>query len=79
MRPTYLACDTRSHSASELAEWRTDDVGRVAPGECSIPVPALACAAGLACRGAKPREKSKGPPLHPGINRRGEDRAGERE
>ena len=39
-------CDTRSHYASELADWRAGDVGRVVPGACSRPGPALSCAAG---------------------------------
>jgi hypothetical protein len=39
-------CDTRSHYASELADWRADDVGSVVPGACSRPGPALSCAAG---------------------------------
>src|SRR5437667_1751632 len=32
-------CDTRSHFASELADWRADDVGRVVRGACSRPAP----------------------------------------
>jgi hypothetical protein len=39
-------CDTRSHYASELADWRTGYVGRVVSGACSRPGPALSCAAG---------------------------------
>jgi hypothetical protein len=39
-------CDTRSHLASELADWRADYVGRVVTGACSRPGPALSCAAG---------------------------------
>jgi hypothetical protein len=29
--------DTRSNITSELKDRRSDDVGRVAPGECSMP------------------------------------------
>ena len=39
-------CDTRSHYASELADWRAGYVGRVVPGACSRPGLALSCAAG---------------------------------
>jgi hypothetical protein len=39
-------CDTRSHLARGLADWRADYVGRVVPGACSRPGPALSCAAG---------------------------------
>jgi hypothetical protein len=39
-------CDTRSHLASELADWRAGYVGRVVTGACSRPGPALSCAAG---------------------------------
>jgi hypothetical protein len=40
-----------------------------------LPVPALACAAGPACWGAKPREEAQGPLFHPG-ERPGEGKAG---
>jgi hypothetical protein len=40
------AVATRSHLASELADWRADYVGSVVPGACSSPGPALSCAAG---------------------------------
>ena len=39
-------CDTKSLVASGLAGWRADDVGDVAPGQCSRPVSALTCVAG---------------------------------
>jgi hypothetical protein len=40
-------CDTRLHVASEFVDWRADDdVGDVAPGQCSRPVPVLTCVAG---------------------------------
>jgi hypothetical protein len=68
-------CDTMSLISSELAGMEADDVGRVAPGECSMPVPALACAVGPACWGAKPREEAQGPPFHPG-EQPGEGKAG---
>jgi hypothetical protein len=58
-------CDTRSHYASELADWRADDVGSVVPGACSRPGPALSCAAG----NGGVREhwgKPEGLPSHPG-------------
>jgi hypothetical protein len=42
----FCRCDTRSHYASELADWRIGYVGRVVPGACSRPGPALSCAAG---------------------------------
>src|SRR5262249_27031270 len=32
-------CDTRSHLARELADWRAGYVGRVVPGACSCPAP----------------------------------------
>jgi hypothetical protein len=40
-----------------------------------MPVPALACAAGPACGGAKPREETQGPLIHPG-ERPGKGKAG---
>jgi hypothetical protein len=43
--PTWW-CDTKSLVASGLAGWRADDVGDVAPGQCSRPVSALTCVAG---------------------------------
>ena len=42
----FCRCDTRSHLARGLADWRADYVGRVVPGACSRPGPALSCAAG---------------------------------
>src|SRR5215813_11029860 len=42
----FCRCDTRSHLARELADWRAGYVGRVVPGACSRPGPALSCAAG---------------------------------
>ena len=42
----FCRCDTRSHLASELADWRADYVGSVVPGACSQPGPALPCVAG---------------------------------
>ena len=39
-------CDTMSLVASGLAGWRADEVGDVAPGQCSRPVSALTCVAG---------------------------------
>ena len=33
------SCDTRSHILSEFMDRRSDDVGHVTPGECSMPVP----------------------------------------
>src|SRR5271169_6586292 len=71
-------CDTRSHVASELAGWRADDdVGGVASGQCSRPVPALTCAAG----NCGVRSSGKKPKRSRSIRerRRGEDRTGERE
>ena len=61
-------CDTRSHYASELADWRAGYVGRVVPGACSRPGPALSCAAGnggVRSTGIKP----EGFPSHPGGHR----------
>src|SRR5215212_6588799 len=52
-------CDARPHVASELVDWRTDDVGDVAPGPCSRPVPALTCVAGnrgVRSSGKKPKQ-----------------------
>ena len=46
MNVRFCRCDTRSHYASELADWRTGYVGRVVRGACSRPGPALSCAAG---------------------------------
>lgn len=70
-------CDTRSHGASELAGWRADDVGGIASGQCSRPVPALTCAAG----NCGVRSSGKKPKRSRSIRerRRGEDRTGERE
>jgi hypothetical protein len=71
-------CDTRSHGASEFVDWRADDdVGDVAPGQCSRPVPALTCVAG----NCGVRSSGKKPKRSRSIRerRRGEDRTGERE
>src|SRR5215475_14397771 len=65
-------CDTRSHFASELADWRADYVGRVVPGACSRSAPpcrALPVTAGCGAQG-----KAQGPPSHPGVT--GEGQAG---
>jgi len=43
----------------------------VVPGKCSMPVPALTCAAGPACGGAKLREEAQGCPCHPGVAGKG--------
>ena len=64
------ACDTRSHVASELAGWRADDVGGIASGQCSRPVPALTCAAGN-CGVRSSGKKPKHAPFHPGVRARG--------
>ena len=67
-----------SHVASEFVDWRADDdVGDVAPGQCSGPVPALTCVAG----NCGVRSSGKKPKRSRSIRerRRGEDRTGERE
>jgi hypothetical protein len=63
-------CDTRLHVASECADWRADDVGGVAPGQCSGPVPALTCVAGN-CGVRSSGKKPKRVPFHPGAQARG--------
>src|SRR6266496_2361461 len=63
-------CDTRLHVASECADWRADDVGGVAPGQCSRPVPALTCVAGN-CGVRSSGKKPKRVPFHPGAQARG--------
>src|SRR5437773_7740192 len=50
----FCRCDTRSHLARELADWRADYVGRVVPGACSCPAPpcrALPVTAGCGAQG----------------------------
>ena len=54
------SCDTRSHIASECMDWRSGNAGRVAPGECSMPVPRpgvrrRSCLLGCEARGSSPR------------------------
>jgi len=71
----YCRCDTRSHLARELADWRAGYVGRVVPGACSRPAPpcrALPVTAGCGAQG-----KPKGLPSHPVGYRRGAGRTGE--
>jgi hypothetical protein len=63
-------CDTRSHLASELADWRADFVGRVVPGACSRPAPpcrALPVTAGCGAQG-----NARGSSSHPGITGKGQ-------
>src|SRR5205814_4966558 len=57
-------CDTRSHFASELADWRADDVGRVVRGACSRPAPP--CRAPLVTAGCGAQGKGHGPPVPSG-------------
>ena len=47
-----------------------DDVGGVAPGQCSRPVPALTCVAGN-CGVRSSGKKPKRVPFHPGAQARG--------
>src|SRR5436190_20419818 len=63
-------CDTKSLVASGLAGWRADEVGDVAPGQCSRPVSALTCIAGNG-GGRSSGFKPKGSPLHPGATGEG--------
>src|SRR2546429_7866173 len=59
-------CDTKSLVASGLAGWRADEVGDVAPGQCSRPVSALTCVAGNG-GGGRPRGEAQGFPSPPGA------------
>ena len=54
------SCDTRSHIASELAGRRSGYAGRIAPGECSMPVPHPACAGRSCLPGCEARERAQG-------------------
>jgi hypothetical protein len=72
----FCRCDTRSHLESELADWRTDYVGRVVPGACSRPAPP--CRASPVTAGCEaPGKAPTGRPSHPGDHRRGAGRTGE--
>jgi hypothetical protein len=54
------SCDTRSHIASERAGRRSGYAGRIAPGECSMPVPHPACAGRSCLPGCEARERAQG-------------------
>src|SRR2546430_16678216 len=60
-------CDTKSLVASGLAGWRADEVGDVAPGQCSRPVSALTCVAGNGGGGSS-GVKAQGFPSLPGAH-----------
>ena len=60
------SCDARSHVTSELMDRRSDGVGRVAPGECSMPVPRPGVRRRSCLLGCEARGRAQGPLIHPG-------------
>jgi hypothetical protein len=73
----FCRCDTRSHLARELADWRAGYAGRVVPGACSMPGPALSCAAGnsgVRSTGERPRALVPSGGHRLGAGRTGESR-----